>query len=258
MQPGRNTIYSQIGNGPTSWISVRGLRAAILFLPVIAGMACTAQAQSDAPARLAALEARLAALEHEIALLEDSKAIKRLQRAYGYYVDKGLSREIAGLFSDQATVELGGLGVYVGKDRIAALYQRLYGDRLPDGSLNNHIIMQGVVHVAPDGRTAKGRWRALIQTGQHGMSAQWAEGPYENEYIKEDGIWKFSKIHWFNTFTAPYDPGWHKNPLPLAGPPEDFLPDLPPTLKYETYPAAFLPPYHYDNPVSGRKAGAAP
>ncbi|HET7609178.1 MAG TPA: hypothetical protein VFL84_10915, partial [Gammaproteobacteria bacterium] len=42
----------------------------------------------DATARLAALEAELATLEHDVGLLEDTKAVKRLQRAYGYYVDK--------------------------------------------------------------------------------------------------------------------------------------------------------------------------
>ena len=205
---------------------------------------------SDA-ARMAALQTRLAALEKKIGLLEDSKAVKRLQRAYGYYVDKGLSHEVSGLFSDQATVELAGLGVYVGKEHITALYRRLLGDRPADGQLNNHIIMQGVVHVAPDGLSAKGRWRALIQTGQHGVSALWAEGPFENEYIKEDGVWKISKLHWYNTLTAPYDPGWHKAPRPMAGQLTDLPPDLSPTVEYQSFPAAFLPPYHYANPVTG-------
>src|SRR3989338_1290443 len=233
-------------------------KQAIRFIvPIVACVGCIAITAQDATVdsdsvRLAALQTRLAELERKISLLEDSKAIKRLQRAYGYYVDKGLSHEVAGLFSEQATVELAGLGVYVGKEHIAALYQRLLGDGMAAGQLNNHIIMQGVVHVAPDGLSAKGRWRALIQTGQHGVSAQWAEGPYENEYIKEDGIWKFSKVHWYSTFTAPYDPGWHKAPQPMAGPLADLPPDLPPTVDYQSFPTPYLPPYHYGNPVTGR------
>ena len=66
---------------------------------------CTATAgaqQPDAQARLTALESELATLERDIGLLEYTKAIKRLQRAYGYYVDKKLSREIASLFADDA------------------------------------------------------------------------------------------------------------------------------------------------------------
>lgn len=206
-------------------------------------------------ARLTALETKLDALEHEVEILEATKAIKRLQRAYGYYVDKGLSREVAELFSRDATAELGGYGVFVGKERVAELYARVLGDGLREGQLNNHMILQGVVHVAPDGMSAKGRWRALIQLGQQGESATWSEGPYENEYVKEDGVWRISKLHWYMTVTAPYDPGWHLAPQPMAGPLDDLPPDRPPTEQYQSYPSAYLPMYHYDNPVSGRKAG---
>jgi len=191
-------------------------------------------------------------------LLEDSKAIKRLQRAYGYYLDKGLSQEVAGLFADDATVELANMGVYAGKQHIAALYQHLIGDGPVAGHLDNHIIMQGVVHVAPDGRTARGRWRALIQMGQDGVSAKWSEGPFENEYVKQGGTWKISKLHWYTTFTAPYDPGWHKAPEPMPGPLEDLPPDRPPTETYQSYPGAYIPPYHYANPVSGRRYEGTP
>ena len=214
-----------------------------------------AQEPDAEAARLAALEAELAGLEHELGLLEDTKAIKRLQRAYGYYVDKKLSRDIAALFADDpgTTAELGGSGVYVGKARIAEFYDRIIGgEGLEQGELHNHMILQGVVHVAPDGLTAKGRWRALIQIGEHGKTAVWAEGPYENEYIKEGGIWKFSKVHWYQTFSAPYSPGWHKAPEPLNPPLAEFAPDRPPTVVYQSYPAVYQPPYHYANPVSGR------
>jgi hypothetical protein len=229
------------------------------------------QETGDPAARLAALQTQLAALEHDVGLLEDTKAIKRLQRAYGYYVDKKLSREIGALFADapSTTAELGGSGVYVGRARIAEFYDRIIGgdagrdargratqgavaEGLEPGQLFNHMILQGVVHVAPDGRTAKGRWRALIQIGQHGESAVWAEGPYENEYVKENGVWKFSKVHWYMTMSAPYSPGWHLAPQPMEPPLAEFPPDRPPTAVYASYPAVYQPPYHYANPVSGR------
>lgn len=207
---------------------------------------------SDAAARVAALESKLTSLEHEIGLLEDAKAVKRLQRAYGYYVDKGLGPEVAALFADGATVELGGSGVYVGKEHIAGFYQYLLGDGLHRGRLNNHMIIQGVVHVASDGKTAQGRWRGFLQLGEYGKSATWEEGPYENEYVKENGVWKFSKVHWYATVIAPYDPGWHEAPQPLPGPSKDFPPDRPPSEVYQTYPSAYLPPFDFPNPVTGR------
>jgi len=213
------------------------------------------ESENTGLAQIMELEGRLDALEREIQLLEDTKAIKRLQRAYGYYVDKGLSSEVAELFSANATAELGGFGVFIGKDRVAELYDFLLGDGLREGQLNNHMILQGVVNVAPSGTSAKGRWRALIQLGEHGESAVWSEGPYENEYVKENGVWRIDKLHWYMTLTAPYTPGWHLAPEPMAGPLDSLPPDAPPTENYQSYPSAYLPVYHYDNPVSGRTAG---
>ncbi len=226
--------------------------AAVAWLAAAA--AGPSAAQDDRLERVAELEERLASLEQEIDLLEDVKAIKRLQRSYGYYLDEGLGNEIADLFADgpETSVEYGAGGVYLGKERIREYLLRLVGEDLPDGRLNNHMVLQGVVHVADDGQTAKGRWRTLIQTGEHGESATWAEGPYENEYVKQDGVWKFSKVHWYQTVRAPYDPGWHEAPQPMSGVMEDFPPDEPPSEEYESYPGAYLPPYHYANPVSGR------
>ena len=244
-----------------SSISTRGRAAALAITVTALGLALLKGSPAQEPdpaARITALETKLAALEHEIELLEDTKAIKRLQRAYGYYADKRLAGEIGALFADDATAEIGGLGVFVGKTHIGELYRFLLGDGLKDGELYNHIILQGVVDVAPDGLTAKGRWRALIQLGEHDESAVWSEGPYENEYVKEDGAWKFSKLHWYATLTAPYDPGWHRAQIPLAGPSSELPPDRPPTEAYESYPSAYLPMYHYDNPVSGRKPGGTP
>jgi hypothetical protein len=245
--------------GKRSFISSRrvagGTAIALLGAALLAGLRAQ---EPDAAARVAALEATLGALEREMALLEDTKAIKRLQRAYGYYADKKLADEITALFAGNATAEIGGLGVFEGRTRIAELYDFLLGDGLEDGELTNHIILQGVVNVAPDGNTAKGRWRALIQLGEHGESAVWSEGPYENEYVKEDGVWKFSKLHWYMTLTAPYDPGWHRAQIPLPSPSPDLPPDRPPSEPYQSYPSAYLPMYHYDNPVSGRKAGGTP
>lgn len=230
---------------------IRGRRSGpLLAFLLIAGLATAQQADLD---RLATLEAELDALESEIQSLEDSKAVKRLQRAYGYYVDKKLADEVAALFAADATVEIGGLGVYVGRDRIAEFYDWVMDGPLEDGELFNHMILQGVVHVDADGRTAQGRWRALIQTGTDGEAAVWTEGPYENEYVKENGVWRFSKVHWYQTLSADYAPGWHLDAMPLAEPSAEFPPDRPPTEDYRSFPGVYLTPFHYDNPVTGRK-----
>ena len=56
---------------------------------------------------------------------------------------------------------------------------RTYLHTLPElkyGTLFNHMQLQPVIDVAPDGKTAKARWRAFEQFGALHRSAQWAEG----------------------------------------------------------------------------------
>ena len=104
---------------------------------------------------LAALAVRAAALEHEIGLLEDLNSIKKLQRIYGFYTDKQLWTAAADLFADDGTIEVGRRGVYVGRDRVLA-YLRLNGPESPQPKrLFDQMQLQPIVHVAPDGLTAR-------------------------------------------------------------------------------------------------------
>src|SRR5215510_12860548 len=105
--------------------------------------------------RVSILEAKLASLQQQIGLLEDAKAIERLQQTYGYYMSEGMGSEAAALFSDSpsASIELAQQGVYIGKQRIRQFLTH-GGEGLKDGELREAPIMQGVVHVAPDGKTA--------------------------------------------------------------------------------------------------------
>jgi len=203
--------------------------------------------------RVAILEAKLSSLRMQVQLLEDAKAIERLQQAYGYYVSEGLGSEAAALFSDSpsASIELAQQGVYIGKKRIREFLTH-GGEGLKDGEIREAPIMQGVVHVAPDGKTARGRWRTLVMGGTYGQDGTWTEGPYENEYVKEDGVWKLSKVHWYTTVVGSYDQGWHKKHMPAPGPLADLPPDGPPSEKYEAWPAFYLPGYHYLHPVTGK------
>ncbi len=206
--------------------------------------------------RLAILETKLASLQMQLRQLEDTKAIERLQQAYGHYVSAGRAADAAALFSDDpaASIEFAQQGVYLGRARIQQFLAR-EGARLAPGELRETPVYQGVVHVAADGQSAKGRWRSLVMGGVHGQDGRWTEGPYENEYIKEGGVWRIHRLHWYTTVSGSYDRGWHKQPLPISGPLADLPPDRPPTQVYKSFPDFFLPPYHYVNPVTGKPVG---
>lgn len=212
-------------------------------------------------AKLAALRDEVAALRARLQRLEDTEAVKRLQRAYGYYVDKALWTQAIALFDDDCEIEISGRGVYRGRDGAQTVFRRLVGaliakddasDGLSWGQLHNHLQLQGLVHIDDDGRRAHGRWRALIQVGVLGRLGHWAEGPYENEYVKgDDGIWRIAVMRWYPTFYTPYEDGWGRTGLPMPTVSQTHPPAAPPTHRYGSYPEVFTPPFHYPHPVTG-------
>lgn len=216
--------------------------------------------------RVQILEAKLASLQQEMLLIEDRKAIERLQQLWGHYVSEGMAREAAALFSTSpaASIEYAQQGVYLGRARIEA-FLAASGARVGAGELRETPVMQAVISVAPDGATAKARWRSLVMGGLQGQDGRWEEGPYENEYVKEGGVWRISRLHWYTTMSGSYDKGWHRESYPAAGPLASLPPDRPPSVRYQSFPTFFLPPFHYLNPVSGKPvawdyppAGATP
>jgi hypothetical protein len=201
-------------------------------------------------ASVAALKTQVAQIASQIQNSQDVFAINNLQDAYGYYVDKAKWDEVTDLFTDDGTLEIGLRGVYVGKEHVRAYLYRL--GELKYGTLFNHSQLQPIVTVGPDGKTAKGRWRAYIQVGQLQTRAQWGEAIYENDYVKEDGVWKIKKLHAYFTYYVPYTKGWDQGGDPPPGALAGLPPDQPTTETYKLYPDVYIPPYHYKNPVTGK------
>jgi hypothetical protein len=167
--------------------------------------------------------------------------------------------EVVDLFADDGTLEIGPSGVYVGKESIRRYLMSLSnGMQGPlEGVLFDHFQLQPIITVADDGRTANGRWRLFLMTGiaGSGSGGNWGEGVYENEYVKENGVWKIRRLHWYATFVAPYEGGWlDTGPEAVAefAQGRDVTPDRPPSVEYESYPGVFVPPFHYPNPVTGQ------
>lgn len=206
---------------------------------------------------LNALETEAARCELELARLASHEAIERLQRTYGYYVDKGLWSQAADLFTEDATWEYGMSGVYEGRDRIRAALGLRGPEGLRTGELNNHWVVQPIITVAPDNQTAKARWRSNMQTQRDGK-AYWGEGTYENEYVNDGGVWKISRLHFYVTMWCDYDKGWVEGNVAMDPASSELPPDYPPSEVYESLPGVYLPPYHYPNPVTGKTPEPGP
>lgn len=204
-------------------------------------------------------------LEKHVTLMEDIQEIENLQRIYGYYFETQRLHEIVDLFSDNAeSVEITDHGLFKGKDGVRKMFLEWMGgggSRPPPpsgGGMGGGIVcifqMQGVISVAPDGRTAKGRWNCFdfeARPWNGLMRNYWLHGYYENEYIKENGKWLFTKLHWNNTFWTPYEDGWLKTPLlgTMSEHPT-IKADAPPTA-FHPYPSGFHLHYSFQHPVTG-------
>lgn len=222
--------------------------AALLAAGSISG--ATAQGQDKPTVQQLAQEANV--LAQQVQLLQDKHQLENLQRIYGFYVDKHMWSQIVDLFADDGTLEIGGRGVFKGKKRVAEYLHYLGPEGPQDGLLYEHTQMQPIVDVAPDGKTAKARWRAFIQVANWHKTSRWGMAIYENDYVKQDGVWKIKHLHAYFVMYTSYDKGWGKEGLPNTKPEKDLPPDEPPTVPHETYPTIFVPPFHYENPVTGK------
>jgi len=199
-----------------------------------------------------AIRTRLGKAEARIQQMNDETVVRNLQNSYGYYMDRKLWDDVADLFADKGSWESGQRGVYVGRDQIRKALESIYGaPALRYGELFDHLSLGTVVTIASDGRTAAARTTELCQIGLNNEYARWELGTYEDEFVKEGGIWKLSAVHYFPRMITDYDKGWAKDAQKAPGASATF----PPARRsdsIEIYPKFSFPSFHYANPVTGR------
>lgn len=217
--------------------------------------------------RVRNLEVQVEQLTARLARMEDAAAVRNLQHAYGYYLDKCLYEEVVDLFAEDCRVMFLG-GVFKGKAGARRLYIGRFAGRFVDGAngpkpgfLLDHPQLQDIIHVAEDRSTARARFRTLMQAGTHesaGKPHQWWEGGlYENTYVRDGGVWKIQELFYRPFWHGTFEEGWaHTKP--------EYVPNL-----SKTYPddpagpdellegAPILWPntdvfaFHYPHPVTG-------
>ncbi len=187
--------------------------------------------------------------------------------------------QVSELFSDDegAYVQFLG-GRYLRKESIKRLYIQRFGGVFVGGRngpvhgfLLDHPQMQGIIDIDysnPDGKPhAHARFRSMMQAGVHISQAarhprgftQWFEGGvYENEYIKENGIWKMYRLRYFAFWHGDVEHGWGYKvagfvPFPKISYPEDPLgPDeIVAEDQRMLWPDCRVVPFHYTHPMTG-------
>ena len=218
-------------------------------------------------ARLDSLEAEVKALKKQvkdrdkkIQTLQDIEDIKRLQCAYGYYLEHWMSDEIIDCFSNSP--EVSGTfveGTYNGPEGIRKYFGS--GRVVPPEFL--HMVMQvsPVITVDKDGNRAQGRWYGygtILSRHTVPLDPAYMAVIYEMDYIKEDGVWKILKLRLLMHYA--YTSG-----RTTQGPPASengsarrikLNPDV--WAEYDTeYPSGYIYPFHFKHPVTGKPTSEA-
>jgi hypothetical protein len=160
--------------------------------------------------RLKALEDQVKQQAVRLGRLDDIEAIKKLQKAYGYYVEHMMYQEIIDCFADGPGVVLDWLeGQYLGKAGVKKYFE--FMKVAPPEFQHQVMQLAGIVDVDPAGQTAQGRWYAFggIFIPREGrVLRSFVSGIYEMGYIKENGVWKILSIKWVIPYALRIADGW--------------------------------------------------
>lgn len=209
--------------------------------------------------RIEALEKRVKAQEKQLTVVQDIEAIKKLQKAYGYYVEHMMYQEIVDCFSDSPDVLLDWLeGKYLGKEGVRKYFE--FMKSAPPDFMHQVMQIAGVVDIDPDGQTARGRWYAfggIFIPREGNVRRSFVSGIYENRYIKENGVWKILTIKWVIPYAVRIAEEWAMpedvNRPYLAGQFRGPRPDIDIDRNDQRYLSGYIFPFHYKHPVTGKE-----
>ena len=209
------TNASPSGRVPSSGLAI--LVAVAALQVIVAG--------DESPTLSAA--ARVQRLAQNLERAESVRAVKRIQETYAQYSQFGLWTEMAALFADEAQLSYGNDNAR-GRQAIQNYFLAKFGEGthgLKPGGLHTQMVLRPLINVSADGQTAKGRWWEFSMTGQYGVKAEWAAGIFENEYVRERGVWKISRLRYNPMFAGPYATGWRNVDEDQKIVPYHFTPD---------------------------------
>ena len=166
---------------------------------VSAGMASVARAAEMAtPVAASKVDT---SLEARVKRQEDIEAIRTVLREYGRRLDAGDLKGYAELFAVDGEW-IGGFGAVKGRDNIQPFMEKNMRTPLPSvegaaatapprpGPRGAHLMTNEIIEVNGDHATAWSRWTYLIRNADN-KPAPALVGHYDDEFVRENGQWKF-------------------------------------------------------------------
>ena len=152
-------------------------------------------------------------LEARIRKIEDHLEIANLQAQYSYLIDSEQNEALVDLFADDFVWE-NGFDSMSGVSTKPELLERL-NNATKNMSMKRH--QNSTPYIEVEGDTAKGTWYVfgmITAITDEGEEAKWVQGKLDNEFVRINGEWKFSRKSTKFNFLTTYEEGWVKNPQP--------------------------------------------
>jgi hypothetical protein len=148
------------------------------------------------------IEARIATLEARVRELQDRNEIQELRFRYHIAVNEKKPEMIPELFPDNGEIDFAHLGKAQGKAQVAAFYKQALSDLVPfvKQFIHNHAIT-----LTGDTGTGLSYLEAKpIFNGESFLVA----ARFDDEYVRDNGRWKFRKMTLTPYFMVPLKEGW--------------------------------------------------
>ena len=169
-----------------------------------------------------------AELSARVQRLADEDAVRNLQNAYGYYVDRRMWTDIVDLFAEDCAADIDGT-IYRGKVGIRDVMERMGSEELKDGQLNERPIFDLIVDILPGGTEAYAQGIELGLLSAAGQG-RWSFSVFQTSFVREEGLWRLKGLTTRLLMDADYETGWGQGgnappalldirPTPLTEPP---------------------------------------
>ena len=158
----------------------------------------------------AELETRVQQLEATVRELLDRETVRDLRYRYHECINEGKFEEIADLFTDDGELDFAHLGKAKGHAEIRRFFTVINrppasGKQRPHITWVKQFIHNHTIHLHGDTGTGFSYLEAKpIYDGE----AFFVAARYDDEYLRQDGQWRFKKMSIQPYFMVPFKEGW--------------------------------------------------
>lgn len=144
--------------------------------------------------------------ESRIRILEDREEIEELKARYCYHIDNHEWSRLAETFAKDGVIDCGQFGKATGRDAIQKFFSESIASYF---SFFVHMVHNPLIEIHDNEAHGTWYWTEPATYQADGL-ARLIQGKYDEEYVKENGKWKFKSVVLNLKINVPFDFGWKR------------------------------------------------